>query len=583
MLPLLAILAFTPPVHTAHKSSEAQLPKRDACVLTVSVAWGMKKDSRDWGDKLFPAWLEVGKPLPDYGVEDETPASNVVLEGEVAGWGRRGRGPHVTFEDMPSSHYTHDLNFFVKPDKAYENLLGIQDIDPCPKERKSLAAALHMTSRFERIGFDASTLKKVADQLRAKLATAACTSSAGWKKQQVMEIEWESGVGASNSINPCARNNLRGESCGFYSAGHKRRERFWAWPSAGDRVHVEGVWVWDRGHPPAKTEIHPPRLVAVQRKLPDLHAHGGRNMVATRADVFASGDGSGYFSNRRQKVSARPVRMGEKDYSFTVTHLLPRPAGNPTLRWAVEKRPGDTFGAEPRIEPAPFNQPWVKVTIPWKSAGIGDRAVFGRTLRLFWDDAAARGVSSDFKARLFRVTIDKVKVNKTQESMRWDRAEMRIFADVGGHWMFLNEFVSGADVLSGGLGNAKKKTYPLVGASALVLAPAGGSIRIHAGGWESDGTNRTMGQIEEIVPKCDRRTSSRFGDLAKDYLYHGGVDDPIGEIEWWVNVDRVRRGQPMVMESYGLADPARDDVAPVTRSREDVFRIQFTVEELPWP
>lgn len=35
-------------------------------------------------------------------------------------------------------------------------------------------------------------------------------------------------------------------------------------------MQIEGQWIWDRGHPPAKTEIHPPRLVAIQRDLPAI-------------------------------------------------------------------------------------------------------------------------------------------------------------------------------------------------------------------------------------------------------------------------------------------------------------------------
>src|SRR5205085_5427358 len=32
---------------------------------------------------------------------------------------------HVTFEDTPNSHYTHDFCFKVKPDPAFEYLLAI--------------------------------------------------------------------------------------------------------------------------------------------------------------------------------------------------------------------------------------------------------------------------------------------------------------------------------------------------------------------------------------------------------------------------------------------------------------------------
>ena len=54
----------------------------------------------------------------------------------------------------------------------------------------------------------------------------------------------------------------------FFTSGHERKDIIWNWPTYGDWVHVEGLWVWDRSHPPEKTEIHPARFIAIRRSLP---------------------------------------------------------------------------------------------------------------------------------------------------------------------------------------------------------------------------------------------------------------------------------------------------------------------------
>ena len=72
--------------------------------------------------------------------------------------------------------------------------------------------------------------------------------------------------------NPLVEPNKHGNSGGFFSAGHRNRDIIWNWPSVDDRVHIVGNWVWDRGHSEngALTEIHPARLISIQRNLPSL-------------------------------------------------------------------------------------------------------------------------------------------------------------------------------------------------------------------------------------------------------------------------------------------------------------------------
>jgi hypothetical protein len=206
--------------------------------------------------------------------------------------------PHVTFEDLPNSHFTHDFNVHVQPDPTpdnrYTNLLGVQVrhpvSDPCARERKKLL--LLRTANPTATAAINSALKQ--------LQTGACTPSRlpdTRSRQTLIEVEWESGLGADNDGNPCAATNRRGESCGFASSGHARGQEIWNWPTEGDHVHVEGTWIWDRGHPPALTEIHAPRLMAVQRKLPDLVHAPAPGIVAATAN---------YVATRGQRVENLP-------------------------------------------------------------------------------------------------------------------------------------------------------------------------------------------------------------------------------------------------------------------------------------
>jgi hypothetical protein len=107
----------------------------------------------------------------------------------------------------------------------------------------------------------------------------------------------------NNRINPHRPENEKGNSAGFFSAGHERGDVFWNFPTIGDWVHVEGHYVWDRGHPPAEAEIHPPRFLAVKRNLPEQIMIGDSSLkFATRIDIFASGDGGALMNNRYKRT-----------------------------------------------------------------------------------------------------------------------------------------------------------------------------------------------------------------------------------------------------------------------------------------
>jgi hypothetical protein len=145
----------------------------------------------------------------------------------------------VSHEDFMSWHYAHDADLFVTPDPEYRWTLS-----------------------------DVSFLGELDDHEFGRL-----------------EIEWETLNGGRGTW----------ESYGTGDIGLP----LWAMPTVGDRVYAVGRWVLDNGHPPAHTEIHPPRLFASMRKRPAPVPAGPRcgapsaPMRSAQLDVYVSGHGGG--------------------------------------------------------------------------------------------------------------------------------------------------------------------------------------------------------------------------------------------------------------------------------------------------
>jgi hypothetical protein len=403
-----------------------------------------------------------------------------VLEGVITGNDEEGYpAPHVSAGDFPSTHHTHDFTFNVTPDRAYEDLLGVQ-VHPDG----------HETS------------------------------------QESIEVEWESGLGAANPGNAFRAPNSRFESGGCFSAGHRRGQLLWNWPTLGDRVHVEGRWIWDRGHPPADAEIHPPRLVATTRHLPEaLHRLEDRllpgplrPMLATRVDVFASGDGGALWNNRPgQPAFVQRVRMGEADYAWDVHAVVPRPSPNAPLRAVWQIRPGDTFDADPRLERLPNGY---HVVLPWHSARVPDTAVFARTLYLYWDEG--EGAPAGWGAKGYDVAFEHLDLHNSQDP---GPGQFRVFLEAGGRWWWANE-------LQPGLMHAKAGSRFPLGVHAHVVLPPGQRFRVHVDGWEGDGVDGTMGHLFD--PNCPRTDASATWLIthlfSPDVFLAGSRDDPAGEV-----------------------------------------------------
>jgi hypothetical protein len=443
------------------------------CTDTIKI---LKKDRYYDIGVILPSWLPI--------IGEDYVA---VLEGKVAfDANDGGGGPHITHEDLPFYHYSHDVNYNVIP-------------DPTPDNRFTNYLPLLVYTRED-----------------GQKDTAMRNN---------IHVEWESGLGASNRSNPLFDANNKGYSGGFFSAGHEPGDVIWNWPTIGDWVHVEGHYVWDRGHPPAKAEIHPARFVAIKRFLPEQANTASGQKLSTRVDIFASGDGGALQNNRYNSPPfVKRVNMSSKDYEFLVSNSLPKPSAGAVLKYVVQKRKGDTFGKEERIEQV--NDSTIKIVVPWNSKNVNDLAVYARTVYLYWDEG-----NTTAKVDVYKVKLTGLKIKKLDEQL--SKAEIRLFANVGSDWIMVNDFHGRkGKTLTKGLGKTRKKAWEFNN-EFTVTVPRGKFFRVSMSGWEADGINLLMGDLMDQNCGCDKKAKRFFKTKIfsiTNMVFKGCLDDEYGEI-----------------------------------------------------
>ena len=123
------------------------------------------------------------------------------------------------------------------------------------------------------------------------------------------------------------------------------------WLVAGDRVFVRGRWIFDCGHPPYYTELHPVTLSVATRYKPYQFADQNNPSHANMTYIYAGGQG-GYYT---QKV------LGQ-DYSFNIP-VPPKPSPNATLVTQVVST--SHAGAAPIMTPVTVDgKQMVQVKLP---------------------------------------------------------------------------------------------------------------------------------------------------------------------------------------------------------------------------
>ncbi|MEO7043933.1 MAG: hypothetical protein ABI091_01410, partial [Ferruginibacter sp.] len=420
-------------------------------------------------------------------------------------------------------------------------------------------------------------------------------------------------TGNLNMPNPAVEANSGSNSWGFFSTGHHWGDVIWNWPTYDDWVHVEGIWIFERGHRPAHTEIHPCHFIAIKRNLPVSFSFDAirtpliRNkpddrFIATRVDIFASADGSAMWNTKGLHPDyVQVANMQRKDYSFVITPALAKVSVSAVLRWAVLKQKGDNFpvGADPVITLLPTGQ--IQVVVPWKTKLVTNTAVLARTILLYWDDTPNNTASPNIvfqkvldaeRPKLYQVKILKINLLKQMDDGdntyggdgNTGYGQYRVFCNVGNNWIFLNEFAAYRDpyynVLGSGLGLAKgnpetgSQSYSIDDSFNVYIAH-GKSFRIATGGWEADGADFLMGGIFNEYSRDKEALSQYFAHRLWDVKVRGLADDEIGSVDQMLS-DSQLSGDPYKSPSIfhgSCKDDKKNTITP--------YNIIYTIKELP--
>ena len=425
--------------------------------------------------------------------------------------------------------------------------------------------------------------------------------------QKLIEVEWESGLAQDGGTdNQAVQDNIKGNSFGFFTAGHTLGDVIWNWPTVDDRVHVEGIWIWDRGHN-APTEIHPPHFISVQRKLPVsliidaedkpvIRNQPNDKYIATRVDVFASADGTAMWNSKGLETFAQTVDMKRKDYMFTIKHPFQKPTlnnfHNVSLQCKFLKQKSDNFPADPIME---IENGIVTVTIPWHTANISSNAIFARTFVVYWKDDPANDplnnnakitkVLETEKPKLYKVDIKKVNLltkmdggliySDTTNPGNHIFGDFRIFCNIGSNWIFLNEFdptVNRSNILQSGLGKALNVSTFQINKSFMVYVAnnANSAFRISAKGWEADGGNILMGHIIDEYLRNPKWLSHYFGDKLLQVKEEGKDDDDIGNLDKMFNPLNIGSlNRPSTLQAFD-------------GNGRNIFNIVYQITEIPF-
>lgn len=310
-------------------------------------------------------------------------------------------------------------------------------------------------------------------------------------------------------------------------------------PGVGDRVWLRGRWIFDCGHPPYRTEIHPPTALVVIRREPvvleDIFRNSdvpGRPVPATQAVVRLSGAGGpvdfkGTISlpdaedlltflldyKVNDSIDLRkllPSKWSYDNYVRTVASsefdvpLPPRPPGAAQPSWFTI---GGVLG-EITAEPQPAGSPTrYRVKIP--APGDGSRTL---TFVAYWSDSSGRGVSSPTARKLF-VGFGS-SIEKTHDGrkglMSWapafvpggddGRPEWVQYFSANGHWIRYDP------------GRSSSVTLNVDGDQTLRISAAGYECDLSCGEkWDDDLTESPNDRIGTVTQLFDSVSSFGLG------------------------------------------------------------------------
>lgn len=314
----------------------------------------------------------------------------------------------IAYNDTPANHDSHDQNINVIVDPGQAGLLSS-------------------------VGGNSAGLEP---------------GDAGYAPDEI-EVEWEIGIDTDDEPDVRTGDGVNGIF------------RRWFWPSKGDRVWVNGHWIFDCGHATSvavesgteqryRTEIHPPRAVAAMRnQMRPLPGTGTTPVPATATDLFIHGRGGfatedlncgmsiiigdhGSTCGRSDPPPASEYKLTPIDTDFQFYVCLPPKPAAARFAYAFEPGPLNTVSdatavvrvelvatssavegaacahADPRFEDLDDN--WMaKVTVPLGGTGVPGDAVYSRRIDAGWVFPAVNPVTAAADApKRLRVTVDQM-------------------------------------------------------------------------------------------------------------------------------------------------------------------------------
>ena len=248
------------------------------------------------------------------------------------------------------------------------------------------------------------------------------------------------------------------------------------------------------------------------------------------------------------------------------------------MKWHLVDQKGNTFNHPIIVK---FHSPEdsaVTIHIPWQTAGVSDTSVLAKTLFLYWDEG--NGVPESYRIHSYSVNLEKLWIRRLSEVFFLTPAELRMFADVGGQYIFINEHVSNSkDILRHGFGKTIRKRWK-INKSMTVHVPEDRSFRVYVGGWEADGVDKVMGHIVDQNSDCSHNVKARINDLMLDPSpvgYGGCEDDNMGESVMFHSPSDLREVGSYL--SVGNGNPYKENCPFGNRTPVNFHQLEYSIIE----
>ena len=182
--------------------------------------------------------------------------------------------------------------------------------------------------------------------------------------------------------------------------------------------------------------------------------------------------------------------------------------------------------------------------------------------------------------------MDVYKVKLTNLKFRYindklSKAEVRLFANVGSEWIFLNDFHGKkGKILTKGLGKTYFHKWALNN-EFTVYVPRGKNFRVYMSGWEVDGIDLLAGDIMDSGSPCDKETKRFFKKRIfsiQNMFFKGCLDDEFGEIGNLHGYNTLGRTDHFTNSPH---EGKNDDPCPFSKfDLKDRYFLSYTIEKI---